>query len=420
MLFKLNKTVLSRFYKDILVMLRGNFIAQILGVFGTIYLAKLYGEEAYGYFGFFISIVSISNIINTLQLEKCIVIAKEKSESIFWFNFALKIIPIISVLFFSILYFSSFFITIDKLNIYSIFCLIVGSIVLSFNLVHSSFFTYLKRFVIMSNSKIFITVSNLLFQIILFYYYDIFGLIIGFLITQTLVCIYFFIKNGSFLKSIKSENGKQYLKSNSEIIKYLLPSNLLNSLANNLMPILILTFFGTTEAGVYFLSLKILGIPLFLISSSVADVYFKKASELYQNNRGKLIKLTKNIVKTNFLVMFGFIVFINTICIYLLEWYFDKSWESLRTYIFILSFLMLARITFNPISSLIVVLNKTYEGLLFNGYLFLINLMAIYIGYQYKNILIAIAILTIFGAIGYLVLLRHFLKHLHYIAKEDV
>jgi len=401
-------------------MLRGNLIAQIIGVFGTLYLAKIYGEEAYGIFGLFISILGIVNVLNTLQLEKCIIVAKDKNESSFWFNYILRIIPILSIFILLTIYLISFFSNSSELNIYIILGLLFCSIVSSFNIVHNSLFTFLKNFQILSNSKVFITVSNLFFQIILYYFFDIYGLILGFIITQTILSIFFFKKNVLFLKSIKDPKTKTLLSSRIEIIKFLLPANFLNSLAINLMPILILTFFGAVEAGVYFLSLKILGIPLFLISSSVSDVYFKKSSELIVKNKQELFITTKKLIKTNTLIMLVFLLVINTIGVFLLEWYFEKSWENLNTYIFILSFLMLARISFNPISSLIVVLNKTYEGLLFNSYLFIVNILAIYLGYYFQSIETTIITLVSMGSLGYLFLLIHFLKHLKYIAKEDV
>lgn len=401
-------------------MLRGNLIAQIIGVLGTIYLAKIYGEEAYGIFGLFVSILGIVNILNTLQLEKCIIIAEDKKESVFWFNYILKIIPILSIFFIVCVYIISQFSTFGNLNIYVLIGLLFCSIVSSINIVHNSLFTFLKDFKILSNSKVFITLSNLIFQITLYFYYNIYGLILGFVATQTILCIYFFTRNFSQLNLTKEIKTKAYLNSRKKIIKFLLPANFLNSLALNLMPILILSFFGAAEAGVYFLSLKILGIPLFLISSSVNDVYFKQSSELINTNKIELYKSTKRLIKTNTLIMLTFLITINTIGVFILEWFFKTSWENLNIYIFILSFLMLARITFNPISSLIVVLNKTYEGLIFNSYLFIVNLIAIYLGYYFDNIIITIITLVVLGSLGYLFLLLHFLNHLKYLAKEDV
>ena len=67
-------------------MLRGTVIAQVIGFLASIYLAKIYGEAAYGYFGFFISLINIISIISTLQLEHCIITSKSNESSRFWFS----------------------------------------------------------------------------------------------------------------------------------------------------------------------------------------------------------------------------------------------------------------------------------------------------------------------------------------------
>jgi O-antigen/teichoic acid export membrane protein len=118
--------------------------------------------------------------------------------------------------------------------------------------------------------------------------------------------------------------------------------------------------------------------------------------------------------------MMGFLILLNTIGIYILEYFFDEKWNNLRPYILILSLLVFARTSFNPISSLIVVLNKNSEGLIFNSYLFIVNLIAIYFGYLYGDITITIFILATFGGIGYFLLLAYILNHLKYISKNNV
>ncbi len=87
-----------------------------------------------------------------------------------------------------------------------------------------------------------------------------------------------------------------------------------------------------------------------------------------------------------------------------------KYLQNNNTYIFTLSFLILARSCFNPISSLIVVLNKNLIGLFFNSYLFIVNLIALYFGVINNEIMHTIIILAIFGAIGYVVLMFYFLN----------
>ena len=412
--------MLPSFYKNILIMFRGTLFAQVIAVFGTVILAKVYGEEAYGIFGVFMSIISIISIISTLQLDKCIVLSKDENESINWFNFLLVLTPALSILILALVSIISNYFFSTKLNLDLIILASVGTLLFTFNSINESFFTFKKEFITISNSKIFLTISNISAQFLLFYYFSLFGLIIGFLISQSLLLLFYFFKNSTIISKTNFKEIKKGIQKNTPIVKYLLPSTALNSLANNLMPILILTFFGAKEAGVYFFSIKILGTPLFLISSSISQVFFQKSSKLLKENKTELLRLTKKIVTTNLIVMLGFLILLNTLGMYLLEYFFDEKWNNLRPYTFLLSILVFARTAFNPISSLIVVLNKNSVGLIFNSYLFIVNLIAIYFGYLHSEITITIFILAIFGGIGYFLLLAYFLNHLKYISKNNV
>ncbi|MDB4048041.1 lipopolysaccharide biosynthesis protein, partial [Polaribacter sp.] len=155
----------------------------------------------------------------------------------------------------------------------------------------------------------------------------------------------------------------------------------------------------------------------FLISSSVSNVFFQKSSELLNENKTELLKLTKKIVSINLILMLAFLIVVNTVGMTILESIFNNKWNNLRSYSLILSILILGRSTFNPISSLVVVLNKNLESLIFNIYLFMVNLIAVYFGYLYNDITITILILAIFGGMGYILLLAYFLNHLKTIVK---
>jgi O-antigen/teichoic acid export membrane protein len=393
-------------------MFRGTVIAQVVAILGALYLAKLYGTEAYGVFGVFISISSILSIINTLQLEKNIITSKVIESSTNWYNFLSLSIPIVASFFLVIVYILSQWDLVGGLENKLILCSFLGSIFIAYFVINESLFTFRKKFRLLSNSKVLLTFVNVALQAVLFYKYSIYGLIYGYILSQLFMVLFFYGHHIKFMGIPIFKKVKEDLKSNNTILKFLLPGNTINAFAIHLMPILIAAFFSEKQAGVYFFTAKLLTAPLFLISSSVSQVYFQKASELYHSKRTDLLKLTKRVVKGNLIIMLLILLFLNTVGMYLLEWYLDVDWKNLRQFTLILSFLIFARTSFNPISSLIIVLNKNHISLLFNMYLFIINLIAIYVGYVYMDIVITISILSIFGGIGYWVLLLYFLKTL--------
>ena len=198
-------------------MFKGTAIAQIIAVIGAIYLAKIYGEEAYGFLGVFISIISISSIISTLQLDNCIIISKDEKESIHWLNFLLLLVPLITIILFCFFYFvSNYFLDRE----HTILLTILGAILIPFNLLYENFFTFKKEFSIISTSKIFTIISKILLQLFLFTYYNLLGLIIGYLISQLLLLIYFFYKNNSTFYIPKLNEIKKGIRKNSSIINW--------------------------------------------------------------------------------------------------------------------------------------------------------------------------------------------------------
>ncbi|QMU66298.1 MAG: oligosaccharide flippase family protein [Flavobacteriaceae bacterium] len=391
-------------------MFRGTAIGQIIAVLGSLYLAKLYGTDAYGVFGVFVSIISIFSIISTLQLEKNIVIAKNLLSAKNWYHFLGIVVLLVSVLLVAGIYFLSEQHILKNITPHLIICVFLGGILFSFFTVNESFFIFKKKFKLLSNSKILLTLINVSFQIILYSRYEIYGLIYGYIISQFLIVIFFYFQNLKFPAHIYFHSIKNELKSNPTIIKYLLPGNTINAFAIHLMPVLIVTFFDKAQAGVYFFTMKLLTAPLFLISSSVSQVYFQKISELYLSKRSEILKITKKLVRGNLLLMFFILLLINTLGIYLLELYLHRDWQHISMFTLGLSFLIFARTSFNPVSSLIVVLNKNHISLLFNSYLLSVNLIAVYVGHLQNTITVTIVILSVFGGIGYFLLLLYFLN----------
>ncbi|SDX10633.1 Membrane protein involved in the export of O-antigen and teichoic acid [Lutibacter oricola] len=397
-------------------MFKGALIAQIIGFLGTLVLAKLYGESAYGIFGVFISFSGFFSILNTFQLEQCLVITNHKGERKNLFNslFLITLISSLIVAFF--VFVISFFFQNQTDKFFIILLSILFSIASSFNKIHEYYLTFKENFKKISEIKVLTIAFNLALQLILFQQFKLKGLVYGNLISIILISIYYFTINKPSFSSINSSLLKKTLINNKTIVVHVLPATLISSVAINILPILITLYFGLEVYGVYFLSWKILSTPFFLINSSVAQVYYKKANNLLTKNSSELFETTKKIVYSNIGLMLFFLILINTIGIYFLELFLNKSWENLKTYTLILSFLILAKSAFIPISDIIIVLKKNHMHLIFNCYLFIINFFGFYIGHLYNSINISLILITFFGCIGYLSLLFYSLKEIKKVA----
>ena len=401
---------LSFFQQNILRMFKGTAVAQMAGVAGSLILAKLYGDEDFGLFGVYLSIISIVSVANTLQLDYGVVITPEKKESDNLFSSVLAIAVIIGILPIIIFVFFQDFFSHNNISFPLFLMAIVAAILLAQMKTFEAFLTRNKRFDNLAQAKIITSLSLIIFQFLLYYFYATNGLIIGSLLSLFITLFYYLFKTGESIKKPDIQLLKKSINRNKNLIKYTFPSNLTNALAINLMTILIYHYFSTAEAGAYFLSMKILMSPLLLISASIAQVYFQKSNELFLNSKQKLFDFTKKIVITNLLIMTAIILVINTVGITVLDFFFDKDWDNLIPFILVLSFLILARSSFNPISHIIVVTDKNHIGFIFNIYFLIVSIVACYVGYLYQDIMYCVYILSFVGGMGYIFLLIYFMN----------
>jgi O-antigen/teichoic acid export membrane protein len=391
-------------------MFKGTAGSQIIAIIGTLYLAQLYGSESYGIFGVFLSISGFLSVFNTIQLENGIITTTDNKEAnrlsvLLWF-----IIFVISILIFLIYTIIEYYFNLSSLNTNLVNFSILAGAILSLNKLYEFVLTRNKKFRIIANVKIYLALLNIIFQFILFKIDNIMGLIYGNSIALTFVLLFYLFKNKIELRIYNEIKLNTFFKNYKSILKYLYPSALINNAAMTALPILILTLFSAKDAGVYSLSLKIVATPLFLISSSISQVYYKKSSDLFYTSKEKLFDFTKNIVLANLGTMLIILIFINTLGIFILEYFFTKNWENLRLFTLLLSVLIFARTSFNPISNIAIVMDKNKVSLLFNIYLLLVNIVAVIIGFFYDNLFVTIIILSFFGALGYFFLLFYFLR----------
>ncbi len=409
MKIKLKSFLKIPFYKDIATLFSGTVIAQIISVIGALFLAKIYAPEMYGYYSVFLSFVGILTIINSLKFEYIVITEKSEKKSINTVNSLVLIILLISIIHFAFFnVFQSYFYKKGIVLSLLIFSTITAAF-LSNTKVFESFNTRKSLFKSIATGRVIMAIGTVLFQL-LFFYYSSKGLIYGYL-TAVIITFLFFLY--SLKKIIKFPNlnlFKKTVNSHINIFKFAFPSGLINGIALHVMPILMLSFFTASSSGIYALGLKIVSVPLFIISSSVSQVYFQKSSNYFNHSKQKLYNLTKKIVISNISIMLVILILINTIGVFLLNLIFDNTWHNLSEYILILSIFVLCKSCFSPISSIIVVTNKMHIGLIFNISLVIVNFISIYIGNLYDNLIYTVLILSIVGGLGYVILLFYFLS----------
>lgn len=417
-MLNINKT--SEFKRNILKMFTSSLLAQIITVFGSLLLARLYSPAEFGTLSIFISILSISTIIISLRYETAFVI--EKTDKLI--KHLLNFIYIYSCfIFFVIIIILSLFSDdlLFYLKISNFYYLIPLSMIIY---AYLNIFTHIhiknKNFSTIAKSKIILAISIILLQII-FYYIELNnGLLIGFILGYLISLIYIIsmISNIKYLK-YNSKKIAVALKKYFYIVKYGAPADFINNLSVNILPILISMWFDLKLAGLYFLSYRIINLPLQLISLSISKVFFQRASEIYSNEKTKLYNFTVKVVVTlSIFIFFPLIIlffFSNDIIIFLL----GREWEEAGSFITILVFLFFFRTLFSPISNLAEILNKMNIIFYFSLFILITNIISMYIAHIYNNFILGIILISFFSSLGYLYLLIYYITYLKGIRNAD-
>jgi O-antigen/teichoic acid export membrane protein len=174
--------------------------------------------------------------------------------------------------------------------------------------------------------------------------------------------------------------------------------NLTNNLSNELPILLITKYFGLANSGIYGLAIKFTRAPVGIIQNSVGQVFFNKASKIF-NQDGNLHRLVLQTAKH--LLGISLLIFMPLIVIsFYLDVLFGDNWTDVGLYARILIPWLFFAFLSNPISSLIMILNKQKIMLLYDVFLLIFRFLALFVGYYfYKNIVIS---LLLFSGIGML------------------
>jgi len=410
------KTKLQKFKtknaKGVLSLLAGNTIAQVIMLVGGLILARIYGPEASGTYNAFLSFVAILSILTTFRLENIFVISKSSKAIRNLFMTLLLISSIVTILFFL------GYAVVEKIfslktSIFIVFLSCIAGLFTAWNNVQNSLFTKYKLFKSISTGFVINALFSVLFQFIFYWMgYKETGLIYGTIFGTVLSCAYYFTLTKGRFTSIDFGLARKTIFNNREIIKYTLPSESLNAVANNLMPIMIAFYFLKEDVGFVGNASKVLVVPLTLLSNSMSKVFFQKSAGMIDHRAHELYDLSKKVVVYNVVAIAVFLLLMNFIGIFILEWILGPEWKGLHMMTWILSFWILCRSAMNPIQQIVVVIKKNHYALYFNIYLVLITFITCIVGGLNKNILLTLSLYSFFAGMGYLVQLYFVMKEL--------
>ena len=194
----------------------------------------------------------------------------------------------------------------------------------------------------------------------------------------------------------------------------------MGSLITGLPNLLLNKMFGNNFAGYYSMSDKVLGSPIYFITSSVGDVFKQEASLQYRTN-GNCFEIFRKTCKTLFLVGIVPFALIFVFSPMLVPIIFGPGWEPIGIYIRILSVMYFTKFVVSPLSYIVYIVEKQKYLIFFQVITLLSLLISFGVGYYKGDLYLGLglwAALTVITNIIILWLSYNFAKNSKY--EEDL
>jgi O-antigen/teichoic acid export membrane protein len=369
--------------KNIGLLAGSTVIGQIFLVLTSPIISRLYSQAELGMFGLVTTFSSIVSVAITLKYELAIVSAETEQDAIDLMVFSIFFSIIFSLLsglgLFSLIYYNFF--NFGVVSYYLIPVILLLNSAISISLVFRYWFTRKEMFGIIGKINLWQGFGRGIGQIILSPFSGV-GLILG----ET------FGRNLGFTLSwkeshinkhirdtlIRKDDAINTLKKYKTFPMFVLPSSIID-ITSIMMPLPIISgLYGLEAAGLYSLAQRVMTVPLSLIGSSVADVFYSQIADLQRSDREKIMPAFW--VMTRSLILIGIVptVILSLLGESIFKLVFGIHWSQSGAMIALMSPWMLAQFVVSPISRIVLISNKQGVKLFYDLTAFFIILIVPY------------------------------------------
>ncbi|HCY6688413.1 TPA: type 8 capsular polysaccharide synthesis protein Cap8K [Staphylococcus aureus] len=404
---------LNKFIGDSFLMILSSGIAQVILIITTPIITRLYSPTEFGEFTIFSNIAMILIPIINARYDLLIVNTKNDRSA----NILSQISFLISLLILLIL------IPIFAISawLYSNFILdfifiIIMLFLVSLTNIFTNYLNKERKYKVLSLINVFRAGSMALLQIIFgLLALGSLGLIIGFSLSYIagITLGYKTFKKHFNIVRDKEETKALFLENKNQLV-YSTPSILLNSLSFSVVVFFIGILYTNTEVGIYGMAIRVLGIPVTIISLGLSKIFMQQANDYYieyGNFRNLLLKFSSILVIVSIILYVPLYLFSEELVNILL----GHSWVDAITVIKIVIPLFVIRLIVSTISLSVIVLQKQQLELILQA-LFLIGTTATFVISKMLNLtfLNFVSINTIVLIVSYMI----FFIALYYFAKN--
>jgi lipopolysaccharide exporter len=399
----------SSFGVNVLTLVTGTTIAQIITILASPIITRLYGPETFGLLALFTSITSIIGVIACMRYELAIMLPKSDEEAANVFGLSIIFVIIVSAVTipFLILLQQPVLLFLKAPQLGPFLWLIPLVILVSgIYLALEYWNTRTKHFHRQSIARVMRSSSTTGTQLGLgFFGYASGGALIGASILGQMVAsltlgIQIMRDHLSFFKQNITWNGMyNALKRYNKFLKYDIWSALLNTISWQIPIFLLSYFFTTAVVGYYSLGMTVIQLPMSYIGSAIGQVFYQRAAEAFHQNKLSFL-VTEVFDELLKLSMFPMLVLtISGKDLFLII--FGPNWGEAGVYVQILSIWAIFWFISSPLSTIITVREKLKLNFKLTLLNFSTRLISLVIGGIIGSVFLAVALFSFSGVLIY-------------------
>ena len=419
----------SQYKKNVLVMIVGRIIAQAIPILLTPLLTRIYSPEDFGIFGVFAAIIAIVAMISNGRYCLSIILPKkdEKAMTLFSLSTILTILTTIIFTIVLVIWGKPFFVLLNTPTLGEYIWIVILNM-LFIGLYEDLYYYALraKAFKILTTNIIIQSLVLITSRLIFGYLgYTGYGLLLsyllGYAVSYILMLIRLKIPVSSLIKQFSWSEHKGLMKEYYKFPKYSLLADTLSMTSNMAPNILINKAFGSAVNGYYNMTDKILGSPIWLVTSSVGDVFRQEAAEQFRT-KGSCFDIFKKTLKAMFLI--GIIPFALLFIFspYIVTPLLGEGWGEVGEFIRIFTIMYFVRFIVRPVYSVLYIVRKQDYNAIFQGIHLLSIVIAFVVGIVTKDLYLCLIIWSLLSSLSYILILifaYRFARDVKYDPNED-
>lgn len=385
----LSKIKNSEFARNFATLMSGTVLAQLLPMLMSPIMTRIFNPADYGLLGLYMAISGMFNVVVTSQYNHAIMLPDKDDDSINIIGLCIVISLITGlVALIGVLLMGAYICDFFGIEIIGSWLYVIPLTVFTSGVyVALSYWTNRRcKYKRLAISRIAQSVIIIIVQVTFGLMYQgptglLLGLIIGQL-SSTMILLYQVWRDDkeAFITNLSTQKIKKMAITHRSFALYLLPADFINALNNQVPTFLLTKFAGTSEAGKYNFTQRILGLPSAFISAALVDVFKQRAISDYNklgNCRDIFVKTFKTLVLLGIVPLLVILFAAPDI----FDFLFGSRWREAGVYAQILSVMIYLRFIISPLSYVYYIVGRQKEDLMLHIVMALGTAFSLYAGY---------------------------------------